>query len=146
MISRGHVWLESCEEGLSLDGWPSRTQTKAVPCLEPESRKTFGLQHLKSEYFNRSVLSLHNNSGDCAPVEARRGHEKLEKAALRENYTNNSDRLAKGLWTGRVRPEMMGCVGPNDWLMDARRSLEFGWQRTRGEWTGGYRWLIDVVS
>lgn len=72
------------------------------------------------------------------------GHGKLEKAALRENYTNNSNRLAKGLRTGRVRPETMGSVGPNDWLTEAQRSLEFGCERTRGEWTGGCGLLTDV--
>lgn len=151
VISRGHIWLESRKEELRLDGWPSSTEIKVAPCPEPESCETLGPQHLKSEYFNLSVLSSHNTSRDCTPVQAQkrclffpRGHRKLEKAALRENYTNNSDRLAKRPWTGRVRRETMGSAGPSDWSTDAQRSLEFGCQRTRGGWTDGYGLLTDV--
>lgn len=147
VIPTGPVWRESWKEELSLDGWPSRTQTT---CLEPGSCKTLGIRHLKSAYLNLSLLSSHNTYRDRIPVQGHkrcpffpRRHGKLEKAALRENYTNNSGRLAKGLWTG-VRPETMGSVGPGHWLTEAQRSLDFGCQRTRGEWTGGYGLLTDV--
>lgn len=72
----------------------------------------------------------------------------MEKAALRENYTNDGNGLAKVPWTGRVRPETVGSVGPNDWPTEARRSLEFGCRRTRGEGTGGCGLLkaVELVS